>query len=219
MTTHRSLWIIDVPQAAQLYAQGRPVLIVDDEDRENEGDVVIAAQFCTPEWINFMAVHARGLICAPIDNATADRLALPPMVAENEASLGTAFTVSVEARHGVTTGISAADRSRTVQLLADPGTTAQDLVRPGHIFPLRARDGGVLERDGQTEASVDLCTLAGLQSVAVICEVINDDGQMARMPDLELFAERHDLRIVSVAAIQEHRRAAERTLAACPSGA
>ena len=201
MTTHRSLWIIDVPQAAQLYAQGRPVLIVDDEDRENEGDVVIAAQFCTPEWINFMAVHARGLICAPMDNATADRLALPPMVAENEASLGTAFTVSVEARHGVTTGIS------------------QDLVRPGHIFPLRARDGGVLERAGQTEASVDLCTLAGLQSVAVICEVINDDGQMARMPDLELFAERHDLRIVSVAAIQEHRRAAERTLAACPSGA
>jgi 3,4-dihydroxy 2-butanone 4-phosphate synthase/GTP cyclohydrolase II len=218
MTTQRSPWIIDVPEAAQLYAQGRPVLIVDDEDRENEGDVAIAAQFCTPEWINFMAVHARGLICAPMDNASADRLALPPMVAENEASLGTAFTVSVEARHGVTTGISAADRSRTVQLLANPATTAQDLVRPGHVFPLRARDGGVLERDGQTEASVDLCRLAGLQPVAVICEVINDDGQMARMPDLEVFAERHDLRIVSVAAIQAHRRATEPTLAACSSG-
>jgi 3,4-dihydroxy 2-butanone 4-phosphate synthase/GTP cyclohydrolase II len=217
MTPQRSPWIIDVPEAAQLYAQGRPVLIVDDEDRENEGDVAIAAQFCTAEWINFMAVHARGLICAPMDNASADRLALPPMVAENEASLGTAFTVSVEARHGVTTGISAADRSRTVQLLAHPATTAQDLVRPGHIFPLRARDGGVLERDGQTEASVDLCRLAGLQPVAVICEVINDDGQMARMPDLEVFAERHDLRIVSVAAIQAHRRATEPTLAACSS--
>ena len=153
-----------------------------------------------------------------LDNASADRLALPPMVVENEASLGTAFTVSVEARHGVTTGISAADRSRTVQLLANPATTAQDLVRPGHIFPLRARDGGVLERDGQTEASVDLCRLARLQPVAVICEVINDDGQMARMPDLEVFAERHDLRIVSVAAIQAHRRATERTLAACSSG-
>ncbi len=206
-----------MPEAVAIFAQGRPVVIVDDEDRENEGDVVIAAEFCTAEWINFMAVHARGLICAPMEAARADLLDLPPMVANNEASLGTAFTVSVEARDGVTTGISAADRARTVQLLADPMTTAQDLVRPGHIFPLRARDGGVLERDGQTEASVDLCKLAGLEAVAVICEVINDDGRMARMPDLERFAERHDLRIVSVAAMQKYRRAAEGTLAACSS--
>ena len=203
--TERSQYVIDVPEAISLFQAGRPVIITDDESRENEGDIAIPAQFCTPDWINFMALHARGLICAPLDNATADRLNLPPMVEHNEAELGTAFTVSVEARSGVTTGISAADRSRTVQLLADPATSATDLVRPGHIFPLRARDGGVLERGGQTEASVDLCRLAGLESVAVICEVIRDDGTMARMPDLERFAAQHDLRIVTVEALRLHR--------------
>ncbi len=201
-----SPWMIEVPEAIQLFQLGRPLLITDDEDRENEGDLCIPAQFCGPQWINFMAVHARGLICAPMDIARADRLDLPPMVALNEASLGTAFTVSVEARDGVTTGISAADRARTVQLLGDPVTTATDLVRPGHIFPLRARGGGVLERGGQTEASVDLCRLAGLETVAVICEVMNDDGTMARMPDLERFAELHDLRIVTVEALKQYRR-------------
>lgn len=204
-----SRWIIDVPEAIEIFRAGRPVVITDDADRENEGDVAIPAQFCDPDWINFMATHARGLICAPLDVARADRLNLPPMVAENEASLGTAFTVSVEARHGVTTGISAADRARTVQVLADPASVATDLVRPGHIFPLRARDGGVLERGGQTEASVDLCRLADLESVAVICEVMKDDGTMARLPDLERFCERHDLRIVTIADLQAHRRAME----------
>lgn len=205
--TERSQYVIDVPEAISLFQAGRPLIITDDEKRENEGDIAIPAQYCTPDWINFMAVHARGLICAPLDNATADRLNLPPMVEDNEAELGTAFTVSVEARAGVTTGISAADRSRTVQLLADPATSATDLVRPGHIFPLRARDGGVLERGGQTEASVDLCQLAGLESVAVICEVIRDDGTMARMPDLERFAAQHDLRIVTVEALRLYRDA------------
>lgn len=204
-----SRWIIDPREAVDLFRAGRPLVITDDESRENEGDVAIPAQFCGPHWINFMATHARGLICAPLDVARAERLNLPPMVDVNEASLGTAFTVSVEARHGVTTGISAADRARTVQVLADPGSVATDLVRPGHIFPLRARDGGVLERGGQTEASVDLCRLAGLESVAVICEVMNDDGSMARLPDLEQFCERHDMRIVTIADLRAYRRALE----------
>ncbi len=203
--TEASGYVIEVAEAISLFQAGRPLIITDDENRENEGDIAIPAQFCTSDWINFMAVHARGLICAPLDNATADRLDLPPMVEHNEAELGTAFTVSVEARNGVTTGISAADRACTVQLLADPSTSATDLVRPGHVVPLRARDGGGLERGGQTEASVDLCRLAGLESVAVICEVIRDDGTMARMPDLQRFAAQHDLRIVTVEAIRLYR--------------
>ncbi|MCC6629113.1 MAG: bifunctional 3,4-dihydroxy-2-butanone-4-phosphate synthase/GTP cyclohydrolase II [Chloroflexi bacterium] len=191
--------------------QGRFVIVVDDEDRENEGDLVIAAQFCTAEAVNFMARYGRGLICVPLTGERLDALALPLMVApdRNGTRFGTAFTVSVEARDGVTTGISAADRARTIQVLANPATTPSELVRPGHIFPLRAAPGGVLERAGQTEASVDLARLAGLEPVAVLCEIMRDDGMMARLPDLELFAAQHDLLIVSVADLIAHRQRTE----------
>ena len=199
-----------VDEAIEELRAGRSIIITDDEDRENEGDVVIAAQFCTPEVITFFARYAKGLICAPLTEARADALDLPPMTTHNTAPLGTAFTVSVEAASGVTTGISAADRATTVQRLADPKSTASDFTRPGHIFPLRARDGGVLVRAGQTEASVDLCRLAGLEPVAVICEVMKDDGTMARMPDLEKFARKHTLKIITVADLIAYRMAHER---------
>ena len=199
-----------IEQAIEELRAGRAVIITDDEDRENEGDVVIAAQFCTPEVITFFARFAKGLICAPLTEARADELDLPPMTQHNTAPLGTAFTISVEAAVGVTTGISAADRATTVQKLADPNATAIDFTRPGHIFPLRARDGGVLVRAGQTEASVDLCRLAGLEAVAVICEVMKDDGTMARMPDLERFAKRHTLKIITVAELIAYRMSHER---------
>ena len=204
--------IIDTEQAIEEFRAGRPLVIVDDEDRENEGDVAIPAEACTAEIVNFMATSARGLICVPMTEERANALDLPPMTRENTAPLGTAFTVSVEAREGVTTGISAADRARTIEVLADPASTRADLSRPGHIFPLRARDGGVLVRAGQTEASVDLCRMAGLNPVGVICEVMKDDGTMARLPDLRRFARKHGLKIVTVANIISYRLANERLI-------
>jgi len=203
---------LGVPEAVEEFRAGRPIIIVDDEDRENEGDVAVPAQFCTPELVNFMAMHARGLICVPLADETVDRLRLPMMTRRNTSSLGTAFTISVEAASGITTGISARDRARTIDVLADPDSQPADLVRPGHIFPLRARTGGVLVRAGQTEASVDLCRLAGLEPAAVICEVMRSDGEMARMPDLKRFARRHDLGIITVAEIIAYRMENERLI-------
>ena len=196
-----------VEEAIQAFANGEPLIITDDEDRENEGDLAIPAQFATAESINFMATHGRGLICVAMDGKSLDRLGLRLMVDQgaNTAPLGTAFTVSVEARSGVTTGISAPDRARTVQVLMDPHATTDDLVSPGHMFPLRARDGGTLVRAGQTEASVDLCRLAGLQPGAVICEIMKRNGEMARLPDLIRFSRRHQLKIVSVEQIIQYR--------------
>src|SRR3954447_13234584 len=195
-----------IEEAIDDFREGRMVVVVDDEDRENEGDLTIAAQFATPEAINFMARHARGLICLCLTEERADELALRPMTDRNEAPLGTAFTVSVEAREGVTTGISAADRSRTIQVAIDPKSTLHDLVTPGHVFPLRARDGGVLRRAGQTEASVDLARLAGLYPAGVVCEIMNEDGTMARVPDLVPYCERHGVKLVTVADLVEYRR-------------
>ena len=195
-----------IDQAIEHVRAGRFVVVVDDPDRENEGDLVIAAQFATPDAINFMATHARGLICLCLTEERADWLNLRPMTDRNEAPLGTAFTVSVEAREGVTTGISAADRSHTIQVAIHPESTSHDLVQPGHVFPLRAKPGGVLERMGQTEAAVDLARLAGLTPSGVICEIMNDDGTMARVPDLVNYCERHDLCMVTVADLVEYRR-------------
>ncbi|PDW00003.1 bifunctional 3,4-dihydroxy-2-butanone-4-phosphate synthase/GTP cyclohydrolase II [Candidatus Viridilinea mediisalina] len=199
-----------IQEALHDYAAGKMVIVVDDEDRENEGDLVCAAQFATPATVAFMAREGRGLICLALEAAIADRLALPPMVAQNSSPFGTNFTVSIEAATGVTTGISAADRARTIQVAIDPASGPDDLVRPGHIFPLRAAAGGVLRRPGQTEAAVDLARLAGLTPAGVICEIMNDDGTMARMPDLERFALRHQLKIVSVAQLIAHRRRYDR---------
>ncbi len=199
-----------VDDAIEEIRSGRFVVVVDDPDRENEGDLVIAAQFATPEAINFMATHARGLICLCLTEERADHLGLRPMTDRNEAPLGTAFTVSVEAREGVTTGISAADRSRTIQVAIHPDSTAHDLVQPGHVFPLRAKPGGVLERIGQTEAAVDLARLAGLAPAGVVCEIMNDDGTMARVPDLVPYCERHGLRMITVADLVEYRRRTEK---------
>lgn len=199
-----------IEEAIEEFRQGRPVIIIDDKDRENEGDVCVPADACTPEMINFMATHARGLICVALTGERVDELALPMMTGRNNSPLGTAFTVSVEAREGVTTGISAADRARTVEVLADPNAGPDDLTRPGHTFPLRARDGGVLVRAGQTEASVDLAKLGGRYPGAVICEIMRADGTMARMPDLTRFARRHQLKIVSVNQIIAYRLNNER---------
>ncbi|HZT92378.1 MAG TPA: bifunctional 3,4-dihydroxy-2-butanone-4-phosphate synthase/GTP cyclohydrolase II [Gaiellaceae bacterium] len=199
-----------IDEAIEDIRSGRMVVVVDDEDRENEGDLTIAAQFATPEAINFMATHARGLICLCLTEERADELGLRPMTERNEAPLGTAFTVSIEAREGVTTGISAADRSRTIQVAISPDSGAHDLVQPGHVFPLRAKPGGVLERMGQTEAAVDLARLAGLNPSGVICEIMNDDGTMARVGDLVPYCERHGLRMVTVADLVEYRRRHER---------
>ncbi len=189
---------------------GKFVVVVDDPDRENEGDLVIAAQFATPAAVNFMATHARGLICLCLTEERCDQLGLHQMTEHNETPLGTAFTVSVEAREGVTTGISAADRSRTIQVAIDAKSTPYDLVHPGHVFPLRARDGGVLRRAGQTEASVDLARLAGLYPAGVVCEIMNEDGTMARVPDLVPYADRHALKVVTVADLVEYRRRHEK---------
>ncbi|MBB5745502.1 3,4-dihydroxy-2-butanone-4-phosphate synthase [Brevundimonas variabilis] len=189
---------------------GRPYILVDAEDRENEGDVIIPAQFATPDQINFMARHARGLICLAITADRARQLRLPPMAVENRESMATAFTVSIEAAEGVTTGISAADRARTVQVAADPSRGADDLVSPGHVFPLVARDGGVLVRTGHTEAAVDISRMAGLTPAGVICEIMNDDGTMARMPDLVAFAQLHGLKIGTIADLIAYRRRTER---------
>ncbi|WP_292093208.1 3,4-dihydroxy-2-butanone-4-phosphate synthase [Brevundimonas sp.] len=189
---------------------GKPYILVDAEDRENEGDIIIPAQFATPDQINFMARHARGLICLAVTAERARQLRLPPMTAENRESMGTAFTVSIEAKDGVTTGISAADRARTVQVASDPSRGADDIVSPGHIFPLVARDGGVLVRTGHTEAAVDISRMAGLTPAGVICEIMNDDGTMARMPDLIAFAQLHGLKIGTIADLIAYRRRTER---------
>ena len=194
-----------IDEAVRDIRDGKMVIIVDDEDRENEGDLVCAAEKVTPEIINFMAVHGRGLICLPLTEERCRELQLFPQTTENTSSMGTAFTTSIEAREGVTTGISAADRAKTILTAVDPASRASDLARPGHVFPLRAKRGGVLVRAGQTEASVDISRSAGLQPAAVICEIMNDDGTMARMPELEPFAERHGLKIISVADLVRYR--------------
>ena len=184
---------------------GKLVIIVDDEDRENEGDLVCAAEKVTPEIINFMATHGRGLICMPLTEDRCDYLQLPPQTQDNTSSMGTAFTVSIEAKDGVTTGISAADRAKTILTAVDPDTKPSDLARPGHTFPLRAKNGGVLVRIGQTEASVDMARLAGLDPSAVVCEIMNEDGTMARFPQLEVVAKNHGLKIISVADLVRYR--------------
>ncbi len=185
--------------------KGRLVILVDDEDRENEGDLVMAAERVTPAAINFMAKHARGLICLALTPERVEELQLPPQAPENTASFGTAFTVSVDARRDITTGISAADRATTIQTAVDPNCKPSDLARPGHVFPLKAQKGGVLKRAGQTEGSVDLARLAGLAPAGVLCEIMNDDGTMARVPELAGFAKRHRLKIVTIKALIEHR--------------
>jgi 3,4-dihydroxy 2-butanone 4-phosphate synthase/GTP cyclohydrolase II len=192
-------------EAIREIREGRMVILVDDEDRENEGDLCMAAEKATPEAINFMARYGRGLICLSLTEEKVEELQLPMMVSNNESRFGTAFTVSIEARLGVTTGISAADRATTILTAVDPGARPEDLVSPGHVFPLRARKGGALVRTGQTEGSVDLARLAGLKPAGVICEVMKDDGTMARMPDLEIFAKEHGLKIVTIADIIEYR--------------
>jgi 3,4-dihydroxy 2-butanone 4-phosphate synthase/GTP cyclohydrolase II len=189
---------------------GNMIILVDDEDRENEGDLVCAAEMCTPEHINFMATHARGLICLPMLSDQIERLGLSMMAQQNQTPYNTAFTVSIEAREGVTTGISAADRARTVQVAIQRTATPRDIVTPGHMFPLRARDGGVLERVGQTEGSVDLARLAGLNPAGVICEIMKADGSMARLPDLLEFGAEHRLRLCAVADIIRYRMRTER---------
>ena len=188
-----------IPELVAELAAGRMIVLVDEEDRENEGDIVIAAEHVTPEAINFMARHARGLICLTLTRERCERLQLPPMATRNGTKHGTAFTVSIEAATGVTTGISAADRARTVQVAVAREAQPTDLVQPGHIFPLQAQDGGVLMRAGHTEAGCDLAGMAGLTPAAVICEIMNDDGTMARLPDLEVFAHRHGLKIGAIA--------------------
>jgi len=206
----RSEQFATIEAALEDLRAGKMVIVADDVDRENEGDLTIAAEKVTPDVINFMAVHGRGLICMPMTGERLDELNIPPMVSENTSSYGTAFCVSIEAGSGVSTGISAADRARTVLAALDPQTTPSDLVRPGHMFPLRARSGGVLQRAGQTEAAVDLARIAGLYPAGVICEVMNEDGTMARVPDLERFAERHDIKLITVADLIRYRLQTER---------
>ena len=198
-----------IPEAIEDIRSGKFVVVVDDEDRENEGDLTIAAQFVTPDAVNFMATHARGLICLCLSPERCDELGLRQMTDQNETPFGTAFTVSIEAREGVSTGISAHDRAHTIQVAIDPGSGPRDLVQPGHVFPLRARPGGVLQRSGQTEAAVDLARLAGLAPAGVVCEVMKDDGTMARVPDLVPYCERHGLKMITVADLIEYRRHTE----------
>jgi 3,4-dihydroxy 2-butanone 4-phosphate synthase/GTP cyclohydrolase II len=199
-----------VTRALEDIRAGKLVILVDDEDRENEGDLVFAAEKVTPELINFMATHARGLICLAMDDALIDKLELPMMVRDNQASLGTAFTVSIEARYGVSTGISARDRATTIRAAIADDAGPANIVSPGHVFPLRARRGGVLVRTGQTEGSVDLARLAGLKPAGVICEIMREDGEMARRPELEQFAEKHGLLLLSVADLIAYRLLRER---------
>ena len=210
LVLERSSPFDSIEAAIEDIRQGKFVVVVDDEGRENEGDLTIAAQFATPEAINFMAMHARGLICLCLTEERCDELDLRPMTDRNETPFETAFTVAIEAREGVTTGISAHDRSRTIQVAIDPSKGPRDLVQPGHIFPLRAKPGGVLQRTGQTEAAVDLARLAGLNPAGVVCEIMNPDGTMARVPDLVPYCERHELRLVTVADLIEYRRRTER---------
>jgi 3,4-dihydroxy 2-butanone 4-phosphate synthase/GTP cyclohydrolase II len=208
-----------VTRALEEIRNGKMVILVDDEDRENEGDLVFAADMVTPEHINFMATHARGLICLAMDDAMIDRLELPMMVRDNQASLGTAFTVSIEARHGVSTGISARDRATTIRTAIADNASPAHVVSPGHVFPLRARKGGVLVRTGQTEGSVDLARLAGCRPAGVICEIMRDDGEMARRPELEQFAAKHGLMLLSVADMIAYRLLRERIVRRQGTGA
>jgi len=196
---------ISIPEALEEFRAGRMLVVVDDEDRENEGDLTVAAEKVTPDIVNFMAVHGRGLICLALSPDRCDALHLPPMTTRNTSRFGTAFCESIDAREGVTTGISASDRARTIQAAMDPAAKPNDLARPGHVFPLRAREGGVLVRAGQTEAAVDLARLAGLQPGGVICEVMSEDGSMARVPELEGFCGRHGLKMISVAELIRYR--------------
>jgi 3,4-dihydroxy 2-butanone 4-phosphate synthase/GTP cyclohydrolase II len=200
----------DVPGALEEFRAGRMIVVVDDEDRENEGDLTLAAEFVTPEAINFMAKYGRGLICLTLTEERADYLRLGPMTQQNSSRFGTAFTETIEAREGVTTGISAADRSQTIKVAIDARSAAHDLARPGHVFPLRARRGGVLVRAGQTEASVDLARLSGLVPAGVICEIMNDDGSMARVPDLVKFCAEHNMKMLTVAELIRYRLQNER---------
>ena len=207
-----------IPEALEDFRLGRMLVVVDDEDRENEGDLTVAADLATPEIINFMAVHGRGLICLALSAERCDSLGLPLMSAKNTSNFGTAFTESIDARQGVSTGISAADRSHTIQLCMQADTRADDLARPGHVFPLRAREGGVLVRAGQTEAAVDLARLAGLSHGGVICEIMNDDGSMSRLPDLTVFCRKHDLTLSTVADLIRYRMSHERFVARQAAG-
>jgi 3,4-dihydroxy 2-butanone 4-phosphate synthase / GTP cyclohydrolase II len=206
----RSEPFVTVEEALEEFRLGRMVVLVDDEDRENEGDLVMAAEKATPEAINFMARHGRGLICLPLTEERCDQLGLPPMSARNTAALGTAFTESIDARRGITTGISAADRAITILAAVDPNTRPDDLARPGHVFPLRARRGGVLVRAGHTEAAVDLARIAGLEPAGVVCEILNEDGAMARLPQLVEFCRQHGLKLATVADIIRYRMQHER---------
>jgi 3,4-dihydroxy 2-butanone 4-phosphate synthase/GTP cyclohydrolase II len=206
MTSRADAKFATIEEAIEDIQQGRMVVVVDDESRENEGDLTMAAQFITAEAINFMAKEGRGLICLALTAERCDQLGLDLMAAKNESAFETAFTVSIEARTGVSTGISVADRARTIQVAIDPGSSPRDLVQPGHVFPLKARDGGVLERVGQTEAAVDLARLAGVIPAGVVCEIMNDDGTMARVPDLEPYCRRHGLKMVTVADLVAYRR-------------
>ncbi|HLH59308.1 MAG TPA: bifunctional 3,4-dihydroxy-2-butanone-4-phosphate synthase/GTP cyclohydrolase II [Streptosporangiaceae bacterium] len=212
MTELRGPRLDDVEQAIADIAAGRPVVVVDDADRENEGDLVFAASKATPELLAFTIRHVRGLICVPMLGEDLDRLQLPQMTSDNQEHMGTAFTISVDAREGITTGISAADRARTIQLLADPGTGPGDLVRPGHLFPLRYAEGGVLRRRGHTEAAVDLARLAGLRPAGVVAEVVDEDGTMARLPRLREFADEHGLTLISIEQLIAYRRRTERVV-------
>ena len=213
-STSANSLIATVDEAIEEFKKGKFVIITDDEDRENEGDLAIAAEFVTSETINFMARYGRGLICIALAGERVKQLQIPMMVnsGDNTSQFETPFTVSVEARTGVSTGISAADRARTVEVLLDPNTVPEDLAKPGHMFPLRAREGGVLVRAGQTEASVDLCQLSGLKKASVICEIMKGDGEMARMPELKKFARRHDLKILTIETLIKHRLKTERTV-------
>jgi 3,4-dihydroxy 2-butanone 4-phosphate synthase/GTP cyclohydrolase II len=202
--------VMTIEEAIEDLKAGKFLIVVDDEDRENEGDLVIAADFVSADAVNFMATHGRGLVCTPMEPARLDELGIEPMVGRNTAPLGTAFTVSVEARHKVSTGISAEDRANTVRALIDPASKPSDFSKPGHTFPLRAREGGVLVRAGQTEAAVDLARMAGLYPAGVICEIMKDDGTMARMPDLEKFSKKHGIGIVTIKDLIAHRRRWER---------
>jgi 3,4-dihydroxy 2-butanone 4-phosphate synthase / GTP cyclohydrolase II len=199
-----------IEDAVEEIRRGRMIIVLDDEERENEGDLVMAAELCRPEDVAFIRKYASGVVCVPMSAERVEALDLPPMVTRNEARLGTAFTVSVDAREGITTGISAADRARTIRVLADPATRPADLVKPGHVFPLRSREGGVLVRAGQTEASVDLCVIAGLRPVGVICEITNADGSMARLPELKRFARAHKLKMITVRDLIAYRMAREK---------
>ena len=209
-TVERESPFVRIEEALEEIRAGRFVVVVDDEDRENEGDLTIAAQFVTPQAVNFMATHGRGLICLCLTAERCEELGLRQMTDQNETPYGTAFTISIEAREGVSTGISAHDRAHTIQVAIDPGTGPRDLVQPGHVFPLRARPGGVLQRAGQTEAAVDLAHLAGLTPAGAVCEIMNEDGSMARVPDLIGYCERHGLKMVTVADLIEYRRRHER---------